>query len=82
MGIRRIRADEGLKLRSFRLSALADSPMAFGKSLFLWVTSSNGSAIALYNKCGFHRTGEIKPLAHAPSVAEYRMVRDLPRDGR
>jgi hypothetical protein len=33
MGIRRIRADEGLKLRAFRLSALADSPMAFGSTL-------------------------------------------------
>lgn len=33
MGIRRIRAHEGLKLRALRLSALADSPMAFGSTL-------------------------------------------------
>jgi len=31
--IRRIRRDEGLRLRALRLSALADSPMAFGSTL-------------------------------------------------
>jgi hypothetical protein len=31
----------------------------------------------LYDKCGFRRTGEAKPLAHSPSLAEFRMVRDL-----
>ena len=47
--------------------------------LCLWVTATNSPAIALYNKCGFRRTGETKPLAHAhsPSIAEFRMVLDL-----
>src|SRR5215471_21712454 len=33
MNIRRIRADEGLKLRTIRLRALADAPTAFGSTL-------------------------------------------------
>jgi len=33
MDIRRIRADEGLRLRDIRLRALADSPMAYGSTL-------------------------------------------------
>jgi len=33
MDIRRIRSDEGLRLRDLRLHALADSPMAFGSTL-------------------------------------------------
>jgi hypothetical protein len=33
MNIRRIRADEGLRLRDIRLHALADSPMAYGSTL-------------------------------------------------
>src|SRR5262245_1629337 len=32
MKIRRIRADEGLALRALRLTALADSPMAYGST--------------------------------------------------
>jgi hypothetical protein len=31
--IRRIRVDEGLRLRALRLQALADAPMAFGSTL-------------------------------------------------
>src|ERR1700730_4655425 len=46
--------------------------------LSLWVTSSNEPAIALYRKCGFRPTGETKPLAHAPTLTELRMVRVLP----
>src|SRR5262245_11057544 len=33
MEIRRIRADEGLRLKALRLRALADAPMAFGSTL-------------------------------------------------
>ena len=33
MTIRRIRADEGLRLRAIRLAAIADAPMAFGETL-------------------------------------------------
>jgi GNAT superfamily N-acetyltransferase len=33
MDIRRIRSDEGLRLRDIRLHALADSPMAYGSTL-------------------------------------------------
>lgn len=46
-------------------------------SLYLWVTATNDSAIALYDKCGFRRTGSQRPVAHSPSLAETRMVRDL-----
>jgi GNAT superfamily N-acetyltransferase len=164
--IRRIRVDEGPRLRVFRLRALADSPMAFGSTLAkeeafpddvwrqraergasgvdnvtfvaeqegrwlgiatglasdpdvpddprpelvgmfvnpearghgvgaalvnavvdwarqrpaaglcLWVTATNGAAVALYEKCGFRRTGESKPLAHSPALALLRMMRD------
>jgi GNAT superfamily N-acetyltransferase len=43
--------------------------------LCLWVAATNSQAIALYDKCGFRRTGESKPLAHFPAVALLRMVR-------
>ena len=33
--IRRIRADEGLRLRALRLHALAETPLAFGSTLGL-----------------------------------------------
>jgi GNAT superfamily N-acetyltransferase len=46
-------------------------------SLYLWVTATNDSAIALYDKCGFRRTGNRRPVPHSPSLAEIRMVRDL-----
>jgi GNAT superfamily N-acetyltransferase len=45
--------------------------------LYLWVTSTNDPAIALYSKCGFRRTGDTQPLAHSPSVTELQMVREL-----
>ena len=63
-------------------AALVDAVVAWSRErraigLGLWVTATNSPAIALYNKCGFRRTGESKPLAHSPSIAEFRMVRDL-----
>jgi GNAT superfamily N-acetyltransferase len=162
--VRRIRADEALPLRTLRLRALADSPLAFGSTLAreeafpdevwharategaaggtrvtfvaeegdrwvgmatgledapdeagpilvgmfvesaarrrgiggalveaviawargrgaarltLWVTSTNRSAIALYERCGFRPTGERRPVEHTPSVSELQMVRDV-----
>lgn len=45
--------------------------------LTLWVTAANEAAVALYTRCGFRRTGETKPLDHAPGVASIRMARDL-----
>jgi GNAT superfamily N-acetyltransferase len=46
--------------------------------LSLWVTSTNSSAIELYLKCGFRRTGETKPQALFSALTEVRMVLDLP----
>jgi GNAT superfamily N-acetyltransferase len=62
--------------------ALVEAVVAWARArgatgLYLWVTATNDSAIALYNRCGFRPTGEQKPLEHSPSVAEVRMVRDL-----
>jgi RimJ/RimL family protein N-acetyltransferase len=164
--IRRIRADEGLRLRALRLHALAEAPMAFGSTLareqtfpestwheraaagasgsdrvtfvaeeadrlvgmatgvarhpddpdhspmligmfvdstqrgrgvgaalvesvtkwartlaaedlYLWATSTNQPAIALYGRCGFAETGQARPLEHTPSLREILMRRSL-----
>ena len=45
--------------------------------LYLWATSTNRPAIALYGKCGFRLTAETRPLGHTPSLAEVLMVRSL-----
>ena len=34
--------------------------------LYLWVTSTNHPAIALYRRCGFRPTGDVRPVAHTP----------------
>jgi GNAT superfamily N-acetyltransferase len=62
--------------------ALVEAVVAWARArgatgLHLWVTATNDSAIALYDKCGFQPTGEQKLLVHSPSLAEIRMVRDL-----
>ena len=51
-------------------------------SLYLWVTATNDSAIALYDKCSFRPTGNQRPVGHSPSLAEIRMVRDLSMTAR
>ena len=40
----------------------------------LWVLDRNRTAISLYEKCGFHKTGEKKILS--PSLLELKMVYD------
>jgi GNAT superfamily N-acetyltransferase len=45
--------------------------------LYLWATSTNRPAIALYEKCGFRRTEEARPLDHTPSLREVLMQRSL-----
>ena len=45
--------------------------------LYLWVTTTNRAALALYQRSGFRPTGDQKPLDHTPSVSEIQMVRDL-----
>jgi GNAT superfamily N-acetyltransferase len=41
--------------------------------LYLWATSTNRSAISLYEK----QTGEARPLEHTPSLREVLMKRSL-----
>jgi GNAT superfamily N-acetyltransferase len=167
MEIRRIRADEGLRLRALRLRALGDTPTAYGSTLaseesypeaiwheraasgaagdkvvtivaehdnrllgmatglpadsathdelnptmvgvfvdgtvrqqgvgaglvekvidwaksrgsarlFVWITSGNEPAIALYRRCGFRVTGATRPNAHTSTLLEYEMLLDL-----
>jgi len=48
-----------------------------GRQLYLWATSTNTPAIRAYARCGFHPTGDSRPLAHTPSLSEIRMLRDL-----
>ena len=47
------------------------------QDLYLWATSTNQPAIALYGKCGFAHTGEARPLEHTPSLREILMRRSL-----
>jgi GNAT superfamily N-acetyltransferase len=47
------------------------------RRLGLWVTSTNGPALALYQRCGFRSTGRTKPLDHTQSLTELEMVRDV-----
>jgi GNAT superfamily N-acetyltransferase len=46
-------------------------------TLCLWVTGGNESALRLYERCGFTRTGERQPLPSDPSLDEVVMSRPL-----
>jgi GNAT superfamily N-acetyltransferase len=60
------------------LDAVVDWARARGSPrLYLWVTTTNQAAIALYERGGFRPTGERKPMGHTPSVTEMQMVRDV-----
>ena len=52
-----------------------------GRQLYLWATSTNTPAVRAYARCGFHPTGDSRPLAHTPSLSEIRMLRDLTNPG-
>ena len=45
--------------------------------LRLWVVSDNYSAIALYEREGFRRTGGTQPMPRDPLIVEIEMVTDL-----
>ncbi len=45
--------------------------------LALWIASCNPAATALYERCGFHYTGVIKPHSHSPGLIEKEMIRQL-----
>jgi len=71
-------AERGRRVGALLVEAVADWARERGEArLYLWVTSTNHPALALYSKCGFRPTGETRPIAHTPSLAELRMVRDL-----
>jgi GNAT superfamily N-acetyltransferase len=63
-------------------AALVESVCAWARvrgtaRLYLWVTSTNQAALALYRRCGFRATGRSQPLDHTPSLSELEMVRDV-----
>jgi GNAT superfamily N-acetyltransferase len=71
-------AERGHGLGATLVEAITAWARARGAArLYLWVTSTNHPAIALYRRCGFRPTGDVRPVAHTPSVPELRMVRDL-----
>ncbi|MDE3113568.1 MAG: GNAT family N-acetyltransferase [Chloroflexota bacterium] len=45
------------------------------RAVLLDVTDVNAPAIALYERCGFARTGRTQPLPHTPSITEIEMER-------
>ena len=63
-------------------AGLVESVTAWARTLgaphlYLWATSTNRPAIALYEKCGFGGTEETRPLEHTPSLSEVLMKRSL-----
>ena len=45
--------------------------------LHLWVTSTNRTAIRVYERGGFRPTGQTKLLDHTPSLSTVEMARDV-----
>jgi GNAT superfamily N-acetyltransferase len=71
-----------VKRRSGVGAALVEAVVAWAlasraANLYLWVTSTNAPAIALYDKCGLRRTTAERPLGHCPSLLEFLMIRAL-----
>jgi GNAT superfamily N-acetyltransferase len=63
-------------------AALVEAVIAWARArgatiLYLGVTSTNHSAIALYERCGFRPTGTRRPLEHTPTLTELEMVREV-----
>jgi GNAT superfamily N-acetyltransferase len=63
-------------------AALVDAVLGWARArgaarLFLGVTSTNHSAMALYERCGFRPTGARQPLEHTPTLTVLEMVRDV-----
>ena len=63
-------------------AALVDAVVQWARArrasgLTLWVTATNAPALALYERCGFRRTGECRPLDHSPAVDSIRMAHDF-----
>jgi GNAT superfamily N-acetyltransferase len=59
-------------------TALVEAMLAWARArgaarLYLWVTTTNGPAIALYRRTGFRPTGATKPLDHTPALLEQEM---------
>jgi GNAT superfamily N-acetyltransferase len=71
-------AARGRGLGALLVDAVIDWARARGSArLYLWVTTTNRAALALYRRSGFRPTGDQKPLDHTPAVTEMEMVRDL-----
>jgi GNAT superfamily N-acetyltransferase len=66
-------------------TALVEAVVAWARAqgaarLYLGVTSTNHTAIALYERCGFRPTGTRRPLEHAPTFTVVEMALEVVRD--
>lgn len=60
------------------VQALCDRSKGEGaRTVTLWVIDDNKAAEKLYERAGFRRSGEAKPLSRDPAREEFRMVRGL-----